>query len=459
VQDLLEHVEQSIRERRLLRHGERILVAVSGGLDSMVLLRLLHGLAPRFGWRLCVAHFNHQLRGRASDADEQFVRKVARTLGLPFESGRGAVKARAKERGLSVEMAARELRHTFLAQAARRLKCRAIAVAHHADDQVELFCLRLLRGAGGEGLAGMKGHSISPADKRVRVVRPLLEVAREALERFARENGVRCREDASNASRDILRNRVRHELLPLLRRRYQPAIDRTILRAMDIVGADAEFANEAARAWLKLEPSSRRIEDQPVGVQRRIIQLQLQELNLEADFDLIETLRCSPGQPVTVAPGRRIQRDDAGRVFRVVTTSNRFRREREVVRLAGRSGLANFGGAKIKWRSLARRGDGLGRAWSGREIFDADQIGSRIILRHWRAGDRFQPIGMTVAVKLQDWFTNRKIPPERRRELMVATTAGGEIFWIEGQRIGERFKLTAGTRRRLIWRWVRAKTT
>jgi tRNA(Ile)-lysidine synthase len=459
MRDLLENVGQSIRERKLLRHGESILVAVSGGLDSMVLLHLLHGLAPQFGWRLCVAHFNHQLRGRASDADERFVRTTAAALDLPVRAGRGAVRAFAKQRSLSIEMAARGLRHQFLAQTARRLKCRAIAVAHHADDQVELFCLRLLRGAGGEGLAGMKWGTVSPADDGVRIIRPLLEVTRESLARFAREHGIRYREDASNASLDILRNRVRHELLPLLRRRYQPAIDRTILRTMDIVGADAEFANEAARAWLKLEPSSRRIADQPIGLQRRIIQLQLQKLNIEADFDLIETLRGSPGQPVTVAPGRRIQRDDAGRIFPVATTSNRFRRQREVVRLAGRSGLANFGGAKIKWRSLARRGDGLGRPRPGQEVFDADQIGSRIILRHWRAGDRFQPIGMTVAVKLQDWFTNRKVPAERRRELIVATTARGAVFWVEGQRIGERFKLTAGTRRRLIWRWVRAKTT
>ena len=124
--------------------GERILVAVSGGVDSMVLLAAMHELAGAAGWKLSVAHFNHQLRGRASAADERFVGQAAGKLGLPFYAGRGAVKSFAKKRGVSIEMAARELRHKFLAQTARRFKCPVVALAHHADDQVELFFLRLL---------------------------------------------------------------------------------------------------------------------------------------------------------------------------------------------------------------------------------------------------------------------------------------------------------------------------
>jgi tRNA(Ile)-lysidine synthase len=118
-----------------------------------------------------------------------------------------------------------------------------------------------------------------------------------------------------------------------------------------------------------------------------------------------------------------------------------------------------FSGAQISWRKVADRGASFGKPMAGQETFDADLVGVRIILRHWRAGDRFQPIGMAVAVKLQDWFTNRKIARERRRELIVATTARGKIFWVEGERIGEQYKLTTATRRRLIWRWKRGKTT
>jgi len=459
MKNLLEHVEQSIRERKLLRPGTRILVAVSGGLDSIVLLHLLHDLTPRFDWELHLAHFNHQLRGQASDADERFVRKVAIRLGLPVLVGRGAVKSFAKRKGVSMEMAARELRHKFLAKTARQLNCSVLAVAHHADDQVELFLLRMLRGAGGDGLAGMKRSSVSPVDKRVRLVRPLLDVTKVALEQFARENQIRYREDASNVSADILRNRVRHELLPLLRRRFQPALNRAILRIMDVVGADAEIAEAAAQAWLKSKSAKRRFTEQTIGLQRRIIQLQLREQNITADYELIEALRNSLRQVVTVSPGLRIQCDVAGQVSRVKERAKGFRPTQAQIQLRAKSGLLEFGNAEIWWHKVRRAGTTLGRCVPNREIFDADRVGTHIVLRHWQAGDRFQPIGMAAAVKLQDWFTNRKIPRERRRNLIVAATVQGEIFWVEGERMGERFKLTKATQCRLVWRWKRGQTT
>ena len=170
--------------RRLLPGGEKILVAVSGGADSMVLLHALHALAPLKRWQLRVAHFNHQLRGRASDADEKLVLRAAAKLKLPVVVGRADVKAAAREKRLSIEMAARRLRHEFLSQAARRQGIATIALAHHADDQVELFFLRLLRGTGGEGVAGMKWHSPSFVDKKIALVRPLLDCSKEALLEF-----------------------------------------------------------------------------------------------------------------------------------------------------------------------------------------------------------------------------------------------------------------------------------
>lgn len=450
---LREHVEHSIHARKLFRRGEKVLVAVSGGLDSMVLLHLLHKLASQSGRKLSVAHFNHQLRGRASDADERFVGQVTKRLGLSFQAGRGDVKAFAKQRGLSIEMAARELRHQFLAQTARRLKCPVIAVAHHTDDQVELFFLRMLRGAGGEGLAGMKWNSVSPASKQVRIVRPLLDVSKEELEKFAHENRIRFREDASNASRDILRNRVRHELLPLLRKSFQPALNRTVLRLMEVVGAEADVVNIMAKDWLA-KPSRRSAWGKLMaGVQRRVIQLQLQRLKLSPDFELIEALRLQPGKIISVGLNHSVVCDEAGCVRRQPVASHAFKSVELKLNLKARASVS-FGGLDLAWnftesRSLLRRSNP-----APVEFFDADQVGGKIILRHWRSGDRFQPIGMKTAVKLQDWFTNQKIPAARRRELGVATTARGEIFWIEGLRIGEKFKLTPQTRRVLVWRWL-----
>jgi tRNA(Ile)-lysidine synthase len=449
----LDHVEQSIRARKLLSGRQGVLVAVSGGLDSMTLLYVMHKLAATHAWKLTVAHFNHQLRGRSSEGDERFVRATSARLKLTCVVERANVGAHAKERGLSVEMAARELRHQFLARTARQLHLSAIALAHHADDQVESFFLRLLRGTGGEGLAGMKWRAPSPVDSKIRLVRPLLDLGRSELEQFVRENKIRFREDASNASRDFLRNRVRHELLPLLRRRFQPALNKTVLRSMDIIGAEAEAVTQAAQAWLALKPHS--ISNWPVALQRRVIQLQLQRAGITADYDMIEALRVQPGKRITVKPGMLIERTESGRVRRITTTVAEFEAGRELLTLKGRAGERVFDGVQFRWR-LAPVGK-LSRTarQPHQEYFDADRIGLQVVLRHWQPGDRFQPIGMLSAMKLQDWFTNRKIPRARRRELIVATTATGEIFWIEGQRISERFKLTRETKRRLFWRWQR----
>ncbi len=427
-------------------------MAVSGGVDSMVLLALLNELARPHGWKLCVAHFNHQLRGRASDADERFVQAAAKKLKLPFHAGRGDVTKLAAERGVSGEMAARELRHQFLATTARRLRCPAMALAHHADDQVELFFLRLLRGAGGDGLGGMKWSSRSPVRKHVRLVRPLLEAGKAELEVFARANKITFREDATNASRDVLRNRVRHELLPLLRREFQPALNRTVLRLMELVGAEAEVVDAAAQDWLAKFPRSGAWNKLAPGLQRRVIQWQLHRLKVAAEFDLVERLRLQPGKLVTVAENQFLIREPGGRVKIVAAENQAFDLSERKLNLKATARVSS-NGLELGWESVPGRGFVRPKTMPQCEFFDADQVGAKVVLRHWRPGDRFQPIGMKAAVKLQDWFTNQKLPATRRRQLWLAATVAGDIFWVEGLRIGERFKLTAQTRNVLVWRW------
>lgn len=419
----------------------------------MVLLHLLQQLAAQHRWKLIVAHFNHQLRGRSSNADEGFVRQSASASGLPLVVGRDSVKAHSRQTGQSLEMAARDLRHAFLARTARKLKCRNIALAHHANDQVELFFLRLLRGAGGEGLAGMKWRAMSPVDTRVQLVRPLLDVRRSDLATFARENKIAFRQDASNESLDYRRNRVRHELLPLLESRYQPALTKTILRMMEIVGAEAQFVAHAASRWLtaKRHPSFGSL---PVAVQRRCLQVQLHRLQTPADYQTVEWLREKPDCPIIVSPGVSLGRDSAGIVKTLTPSPLAFLPDERRVSLVPKAGKVDFNGVHCRWRVVPSRSLARPRS-NSHEFFDADAVGSRITLRHWRPGDRFQPIGMAKSVKLQDWFTNQKIPLPRRRELVVAAMSRGEIFWVEGLRISERFKLTEKTRQRLIWLWER----
>lgn len=456
VTDLPSHFQDIVTAQRLLRRGERIVVAVSGGVDSMVLLHLVAALAPPRGWKLSVAHFNHRLRAHASAADERLVRATARQLKLPCDVGCANVREHARREDISVEMAARELRHAFLARCAHQRKARAIVLAQHASDQVELFLMRLLRGASGEGLGGMKWTSASPADQRVKLVRPLLDCWKEQLLAHARAAKIRYREDASNAAPKFERNWVRAELLPLIARRH-PAAARTLRRTMLLMQDEAALVGELARRWLggkEREP----FQSLAPALQRRIIQTQLITLGVEPDFGWIESFRANPGQPVTIAPGVRLQCSVNGTLARLPEVPSPFPAERARLPLPG-TGLAQgyikFGGGMLHWKLRQLRRSTVPPQRPDVEWFDADHLGEAIELGHWQPGDRFQPIGLGAAVKLQDWFTNRKIPAARRHRLVLAKTEHGEVFWVEGERIGELAKLTPATRRVLEWRWKR----
>ncbi|MEI9863230.1 MAG: tRNA lysidine(34) synthetase TilS [Limisphaerales bacterium] len=449
--EFLSRLEREIQSRGHLGRGEKILAAVSGGLDSMTLLHVLQALAGKCRWQIVVAHFNHQLRGRSSDTDEKLVRKTAAVLGLPFVAGRADVKSFAQKSGLSIEMAARKIRHEFFARTARERKISTVALAHHADDQVELFFLRVLRGAGGVGLAGMKWHSSSPVDKKITIVRPLLGFSKNEITAFAREHRVAFREDVSNFSNDFLRNRVRNELLPLLREYYQPGLAKTVLRLIDIVGAETEVVGQLAGNWLKQRRPN--FENLPVAVQRRIVQAQLEQHNVAVDFNLVEQLCAVEGKFVSIGPGLSISRSLGGDLKLREQSTVGFNSQELPVNLGG-AGDMKFDGVNFTW-SFSRKLQKCPPFQAQREFFDAAKVGSQITLRHWRPGDRFQPSGLKKAAKLQDLFTNAKIPRGQRRDLVVALAADGEIFWVEGLRISENFKLTPETGRRLVWRWSR----
>jgi tRNA(Ile)-lysidine synthetase-like protein len=230
-------------------------------------------------------------------------------------------------------------------------------------------------------------------------------------------------------------------------------MDRTLARVMDIAEAEAECIGEFASAWLKgahSEPFHRL----PVAVQRRCIQLQLREAKLAEDFSLIENLRMSsPRTPLTVAPKISVLLDEQGRVQ--VVRSERSKRSAAgvEVNLQGQSGEMAFSGTQIQWQT---------KPWKPRrrihsvphcELFDANKVGTVIVLRHWEPGDKFQPIGMQKPVKLQDLFTNQKIPRRERHKLIVAATRDGTLFWVEKLRISERFKVSNETIHCLHWQW------
>lgn len=452
--ELVSHVEQRIGARGLFRDGQCILVAVSGGVDSNVLVHLLWELAKKHRWKLTVAHFNHQLRKPQSDADERLVKITARKLRLPIKVGRADVRAFALEKGLSVEMAARQLRHEFLAKTAVSLKASTIALAHHADDQVETFFLRLLRGTSGSGLTGMKWSNPSPAHAKIRLARPLLDLPKLALVAFAQERKIAFSDDATNACLDIQRNRIRNELIPLLTRYYQPALRGVIGRLMDVIGAEAECVAEIARQWLNAakKPGFDRL---PVALQRAVILQQLTDTHLSPDYALVERLRGGTGQCINTNANRSVSRNAAGMLqFRRLEPLE-FNPQRRKLSLMAKEREIAFAGLKIRWDFAVDNGTANANKRKDLEYFDADKVGKTVWLRCWQPGDRFQPIGTGSPRKLQDLFTNLKVAKAERRQRVVAVTRKGELFWVEGLRMSEKFKLDEKTARRLKWSWRR----
>jgi tRNA(Ile)-lysidine synthase len=443
-------ITHEIETRRLIERGESILIAVSGGVDSMVLLRLLAShLASRLSLRITIAHFNHQLRGAESDADESFVVEAAAQLGLPVVVGREDVSARAAREGISIEMAARAARHGFFARTARERSVSKIALAHHADDQAELFFLRLFRGSGTGAMGGMGWSDPSPGDPGIQLVRPLLGARRMEIEAQARIESIPFRADSSNASTAFERNRIRHDLMGVVEGKWGTD---GIRRSMEILGAESELLDSVVKRWR--ESGERNFGQAPVALQRRIIQQELWRIGAEADFETIELLRNKADFPVCVKGGLCVARDEFGTLRFVRSRDLTFSGERAEVDLSLTDGTLALEGGEIRWRREPAAGE-MGGA-ENREFFDAERVGDRVVVRRWRPGDRFRPIGMIGEVKVQDLFTNLKVPAEERRNRWVAEAANGELFWIEGIRIAEGFKLDKGSRTRLKWEWYRS---
>ncbi len=429
------------------------MVAVSGGVDSMVLLDVLRQLAEVDGFMIAVAHFNHQLRGRASELDEKLVQKYCAQHGLRFEAGRGDVKALAKEKKISIEMAARELRLNFLRKTAKRLKCGQVVLAHHADDQVELFFIRLFRGSGGDGLAGMEWLGNFPGAKELKLVRPLLDLEKAQLLEYAKQQQVPYREDATNQDAEIQRNRIRNKLVPYITSQFGRATMSAVSRTMEVVGAEADLVKQQAVGWLG---SNRRksFERLHLAVQRQVIRQQLWGLGVQDSFDLVEALRGQAGIWVQVDAETFLCRQPSGLVEQRAPQDAAFHQGERECEMVEALGVVKFAALGITWeRSKAPKRFTKPKRVNGLEVFDAEKVGRVFKLRHWQAGDRFQPLGMPQPVKLQDWFVNRKVPMERRRQLVVAETEDGRIFWVEGERIGEQFKLDKASRQRLKWQW------
>ncbi|MBR89669.1 MAG: tRNA lysidine(34) synthetase TilS [Verrucomicrobiales bacterium] len=431
----------------LIPQKSAVLVATSGGMDSMALLFALATASAKYRWRIVAAHFNHRLRGNAAKADQRLVEKFSSQLGVKCATGAWNDKDSDSIKAYGLEKVARDARYSFLKNKATRHRCDYIATGHHASDQAETFLWRLMRGAGGSGLAGIRPVSGMASGNQIKLVRPLLNFSKCDMHSLTDENPIPYREDKSNSSPEYLRNKIRQELIPFLEKNFHPKIEFPICQTQDLLRAEADYAIAQAQAWLKAAKRAP-FWKLHLAVQRRVIWQQLIQLGLEPQYFQIEDLRKVPGKKFAINAKELLHRDEQG-TLRVGTHPNlEFSPNECLIRPTAKWVERELGNILVRCRVSSKivQRDGL-------EAFDADRTGEAIVLRHWRQGDRFQPIGLKKPSKLKSIFTNAKVKAEGKRQRALACSSNGEIFWVQGLRIGEHAKIRAGTQRFLHWEW------
>jgi len=302
----------------------RYLIAVSGGRDSVALLHWL----GRLGYeRLVVCHLNHRLRGRSSDADARFVKKLVERYNqglagrIQFELASANVRALANKQTISIETAAREARYAFFAETARRRNCTTIFVAHHADDLVETFLMNLFRGAGSAGLAAMRETSTRRIDSiDLTIVRPFLSVWRKEIDDYVRDHRLRFREDATNKNLTPLRNRIRHRIIPYLEKTLGRNIRQNIWRTAMIAADEENWIESELRDSTDADLSVAKLRALPVALQRRLLLKWLRAQNIsDIGFDAIERVRSLADGHARIAKvnlsENRHARRRAGKIF------------------------------------------------------------------------------------------------------------------------------------------------
>jgi tRNA(Ile)-lysidine synthase len=437
---VLRKVARSIRRHSLLDADDSVLVAVSGGPDSVALLAALtelNGGSRRVG----VAHVNHHLRGRDSDRDQAFVARLAARLGCEFH----AVDARITGRA-NLEERTREVRYQALLAVAARERFRRIATGHMLDDQAETVLHRLIRGAGVGGLGGIQPKR---ADG---VIRPFLDVSRAEVLAYLRKRKLRYRVDRSNAVGRFTRNRIRRRLLPLLERDFNPAIRAALARLAELSRDDEAVLEDSAKRRSRSDPAlgleCALLRRAPAALQRRMLRSwlvssrgDLRAIGLH-HVERLRDLAAERGDGKSVAlPGGSVTRSGGRLHWNLLAT-----RARGFARTLPREGTLSVPGWQVETRTSARRV----RPGPWRAVFDLTALdGARIRMRNPRPGDRLRPLGLGGSKKLQDVFVDAKVPRVERCSWLVLES-GGAVLWVPGLARDEGAPVASATRRVLV---------
>lgn len=445
---------------RLLPPSGNIVAACSGGPDSLALVDLLESLREVLGIHLFVAHVDHALRGEESSQDAAFVRQFCIGRGLPFYCGHVEVKEELQRRGGSLEEIARLLRYKYLHQVADEVGGGWIATGHHRDDQAETLLLNLLRGSGGRGLSAMH-------PRQGDVIRPLLCLTRSEIERYCHERDLQPRHDSSNDEVNLRRNRVRHELVPLLLRRFNPALTDTLCRTADILADGQEFLRGYVEAnlldWVVKIDEGYRLDARTfaslhVAVQRELLLNLLEKLRGDTRgiaFAHVEQIRelflHDRGTRRVDLPGKWQARKSYQKLFIEAVADSEAKSENclanndLLVELAcpGDTFLTDFG---VVLRCTLHSGNWPVEMFdSHRVAFDRESLKMPLIVRRRRPGDLFRPLGAPGTRKLKKYMIDQKISVDQRDRAPVICDSDG-ILWVAGYQRSERGRLSVDTR-------------
>jgi len=441
LQDFLNY----IKDNHLIRKGERVLLAVSGGIDSMTMTDLFVMAGIETG----IAHCNFCLRGTESDLDEELVKEYAGSHKIPFYSVRFETKKYALKKGISIQMAARDLRYEWFEKIRKEKGFDSIAVAHNLNDNIETLLINLTRGTGIAGLTGMKVSGN-------KIIRPLLFATRQNIEEYCSEWNIKFREDQSNSETKYTRNKIRHLILPLLKD-INPSVEITLNETVERLSGINEIVSgviEKIRGKCAVEADdyiSFSIPKLKPWLNNKTIIFELfrpfgvSGSNLK---DLIKLTGGRTGGQLFTHTHRLVKNRNEIIVTVLPESLNELYFAGSVNELKKIPGILSVRVADIKKGFRIPPGD-------GNACIDLDIVAFPVIFRKWKPGDFFYPFGMKQKKKLSDYFTDRKFSlPDKEKTLILESE--GKIVWIVGERIDNRFRITESTRKALIIKGVKA---
>jgi tRNA(Ile)-lysidine synthase len=469
-ENLAEKVEEYSRNHNLFYPGEKVVVAVSGGADSVCLLHVLARLRSKLEINLHIAHLNHQLRGKESTADARYVAGIARRMKIPITIENKDVSAYKRQKRLSLEEAARELRYEFLARVASSIDAGGIAVAHTRDDDIETVLLHLIRGTGINGLRGLRPHSVLQLGEDrscFNIIRPLLEITRAETVEYCQKLRIKPHFDPSNMSVTFTRNRIRHELLPVLRT-YNPRFDDALLRLSAIAKEEMSFIEEqTSQLWSDiveelggiLVVNIKKIVHLPVIFQRQLLRWAIKYLcgdtrDIESEHieEMVNFLKKPTGKTLYLPHGLRLHTEYGRLIMNLEDTSvcpfPALDREYKI-KIPGETGI---NGWHISARYLGRKLSGYTSGFVA--VLDSDKTGNNLVVRASRTGDSLQPLGMAQTKSLRHFMADARIPHAWRNSVPLVCSPD-KIIWVVGWRIDDLVKVTSSTRKVLQLKFER----